>query len=300
KAMQANNIINNKNKKEVTQHSSFEFPITIYKTKISENILGYIDWHWHEELQFCIVTKGNINFNVDGDSIILSEGEGIFINARQLHQAKSYKGSDCSYICLAFHSDFISSFTGSIINRKYIQPYIDNSRINYCILKNDIEWKSVILNNILKIYEEYNKKEMGFELQIFILLIEVWNILIKSYFVSFLNDNVRNNSSHIKNIISYICDHYMEKIELNDLAKEVNLSKSTCCREFKKYMNCTIFEYIINYRLLVSSDLLITTNDSISDIAYQCGFGSTSYFIERFKMKTGISPSVYRKQKMNC
>lgn len=298
--MQANNIINNKNKKEVTQRGSFEFPITIYKTKISENILGYIDWHWHEELQFCIVTKGNINFNVDGDSIILSEGEGIFINARQLHQAKNYKGNDCSYICLAFHSDFISSFTGSIINIKYIQPYIDNSRINYCILKNDIEWKSIILNNILKIYEEYNKKEMGFELQIFILLIEVWNILIKSYFVSFPNDNARNNSSHIKNIISYICAHYMEKIELNDLAKEVNLSKSTCCREFKKYMSCTIFEYIINYRLVVSSNLLITTNDSISDIAYQCGFGSTSYFIEKFKMKTGVSPSVYRKQKMNC
>lgn len=298
--MQANNIITNKNKKEIKQHGSFEFPITIYKTKISENILGYIDWHWHEELQFCIVTKGNINFNVDGDSIILSEGEGIFINSRQLHQAKNYKGSDCSYICLAFHPDFISSFTGSIINIKYIQPYIDNSRINYCILKNDIKWQSVILNNIFKIYEEYNKKEMGFELQIFILLIEVWNILIKSYFVSFSNDKARNNSLHIKNIISYICDHYMEKIELNDLAKEVNLSKSTCCREFKKYMSCTIFEYIINYRLVVSSDLLTTTNDSISDIAYQCGFGSTSYFIEKFKMKTGVSPSVYRKQKMNC
>ena len=46
--MQANNIINNKNKKEVTQHGSFEFPITVYRTQISENILGYIDWHWHE------------------------------------------------------------------------------------------------------------------------------------------------------------------------------------------------------------------------------------------------------------
>lgn len=293
------NIVTNKNKKEVTQQGSFEFPITVYKTKISENILGYIDWHWHEELQFCIVTKGNINFNVDGDSIILSEGEGIFINARQLHQAKNYRESDCSYISVVFNSDFISSFAGSIINIKYIQPYIDNSRINYCILKNDIEWKSVILNNILKIYEEYNKNEIGFELQIFILLIEVWNILIKSYFVSFPNDNARNNSVHIKKIISYICDHYMEKIELNDLAKEVNLSKSTCCREFKKYMNCTIFEYIINYRLVASSNLLITTNNSISDIAYQCGFGSTSYFIEKFKMKTGVSPSIYRRQKIN-
>lgn len=293
------NIVTNKNKKEVTQQGSFEFPITVYKTKISENILGYIDWHWHEELQFCIVTKGNINFNVDGDSIILSEGEGIFINARQLHQAKNYRESDCSYISVVFNSDFISSFAGSIINIKYIQPYIDNSRINYCILKNDIEWKSVILNNILKIYEEYNKNEIGFELQIFILLIEVWNILIKSYFVSFPNDNARNNSVHIKKIISYICDHYMEKIELNDLAKEVNLSKSTCCREFKKYMKCTIFEYIINYRLVASSNLLITTNNSISDIAYQCGFGSTSYFIEKFKMKTGVSPSIYRRQKIN-
>ncbi len=293
------NIVTNKNKKEVTQQGSFEFPITVYKTKISENILGYIDWHWHEELQFCIVTKGNINFNVDGDSIILSEGEGIFINARQLHQAKNYKGSDCSYISVVFNSDFISSFAGSLINIKYIQPYIDNSRINYCILKNDIDWKSVILNNIFKIYEEYNKMEMGFELHIFILLIEVWNILIKSYFVSFPNDNARNNSLHIKNIIGYICDHYMEKIELNDLAKEVNLSKSTCCREFKKYMNCTIFEYIINYRLVASSNLLISTNDSISDIAYQCGFGSTSYFIEKFKMKTGVSPSIYRRQKIN-
>ncbi|MFL8712590.1 helix-turn-helix domain-containing protein [Clostridioides sp. GD02377] len=291
------NIVTNKNKKEVTQQGSFEFPITVYKTKISENILGYIDWHWHEELQFCIVTKGNINFNVDGDSIILSEGEGIFINARQLHQAKNYKGSDCSYISVVFNSDFISSFAGSLINIKYIQPYIDNSRINYCILKNDIDWKSVILNNIFKIYEEYNKMEMGFELHIFILLIEVWNILIKSYFVSFPNDNARNNSLHIRNIIGYICDHYMEKIELNDLAKEVNLSKSTCCREFKKYMNCTIFEYIINYRLVTSSNLLISTNDSISDIAYQCGFGSTSYFIEKFKMKTGVSPSIYRRQK---
>lgn len=297
--MQTNNIVTNKNKKEVTQQGSFEFPITIYKIKVSENILGYIDWHWHEELQFCIVTKGSINFNVDGDSIILSEGEGIFINARQLHQVKNYKESDSSYIYLAFHSDFISSFTGSIINIKYIQPYIDNPGINYCILKNDIEWKSVILNNISKIYEEYNKKEMGFELQIFILLIEVWNILIKSYFVSIPNDNVRNNSSYIKNIISYICNHYMDKIELNDLAKEVNLSKSTCCREFKKYMSCTIFEYIINYRLVVSSNLLITTNESISDIAYQCGFGSTSYFIEKFKMKTGVSPSIYRKQKID-
>lgn len=65
-------------------------------------------------------------------------------------------------------------------------------------------------------------------------------------------------------------------------------------------MKCTIFEYIINYRLVVSGKLLLTTNDSISSIAYQCGFGSTSYFIEKFKKKTGVSPLVYRKEKISA
>lgn len=91
----------------------------------------------------------------------------------------------------------------------------------------------------------------------------------------------------------------MEKINLKDISNQVNLSKSACCREFKKHMNCSIFEYITNYRLIVSENLLITTNESITNIAYQCGFGSASYYIEKFKLQTGVSPFVYRKKKQS-
>lgn len=297
--MQTYDIIIDKNKKETTQHGSFEFPLAIYTTQINKNILGFIDWHWHEELQFCIVTKGIVHFNVNSDSIILSEGEGLFINTGQLHKAENYQDTDSSYICLDFHFSLIHSFAGSIINTKYIQPYIDNSAIQYCILKNNINWQAIILEKLLAIYQEYNNEETGFELQIFIALLEIWQTLIKFYFISFPNDEFNNDNSRFKKIIDYINNHYMEKIELTDLAKEVNLSKSACCREFKSYMKCTIFEYIINYRLVISAKLLLTTNDSIASIAYQCGFGSTSYFIEKFKKKTGVSPFVYRKEKMS-
>ncbi|KAA8674558.1 helix-turn-helix transcriptional regulator [Clostridium sp. MT-14] len=58
-----------------------------------------------------------------------------------------------------------------------------------------------------------------------------------------------------------------------------------------------MFEYITNYLLVISAKLLLTTNDSIADVAYQCGFGSTSYFIEKFKNKTGVTPFGYRKDK---
>lgn len=84
---------------------------------------------------------------------------------------------------------------------------------------------------------------------------------------------------------------------MDDISSQVNLSKGACCREFKKYMNCSIFEYITNYRLVESEKLLITTNESITDIAYKCDFASASYFIEKFKLQTGMSPFVYRKKK---
>lgn len=116
--MQIHNIIIDKNKKEATKHGSFEFPLVIYTTQISKNVLGFIDWHWHEELQFCIVTKGTVNFNIEGDSIVLSEGEGLFINAEQLHNAKNYENIDSSFICLDFIPDIIYGFVGSIINTK--------------------------------------------------------------------------------------------------------------------------------------------------------------------------------------
>lgn len=295
--MQTYNIIIDENKKETTQHGSYEFPLAVYTTQINKNILGFIDWHWHEELQFCIVTKGIVHFNVNNDAIILSEGDGLFINKEQLHKAMNYLDNDSSYVCFDFHINLISGFMGSIINTKYIQPYTDHPAIQYCILRNTNKWQKIILEKLLTAYQVYNRKENGFELRIFILLLEIWQILIEYYFSSFSSYRHNNINIHFKKIIDYIHKHYMEKIELSNLANEVNLSKSALCREFKKQMKCTVFEYIINYRLVTATKLLLRTNDTISDIAYQCGFGSTSYFIEKFKKKTNLSPSSYRKEK---
>jgi AraC-type DNA-binding domain-containing proteins len=298
--MQTYNIIIDKNKKETTQHGSFEFPLAIYTTQINKNILGFIDWHWHEELQFCIVTNGVVHFIVDGDSIILSEGEAIFINKDELHKAIDYLNHDSSYICFDFHINLISSFMGSIINKKYIQPYTDHPAIQYCVLRNTVSWQKLILEKLIAAYQLYNRNENRFELEIFILLLEIWHTLIKHYFESFPSDYSHINSNiNLRKVMDYIHSHYMEKIELAELADELNLSKTSFCRKFKKHMNCTVFEYIINYRLSKAAGLLLNTNDTISDIAYHCGFGSTSYFIEKFKMKTNLSPLSYRKEQVN-
>ena len=60
--MQVFNIPIDEEQKETTIHGSFDFPLAVYDSVMSRNVLGYINWHWHEELQSCLVTLGTIDF----------------------------------------------------------------------------------------------------------------------------------------------------------------------------------------------------------------------------------------------
>lgn len=292
--MQKYNFNIDKSKKEMDKHGTFEFPLGIYTTQISKRVLGFIDWHWHDELQFCLVTDGCVEFQVNDAKLILTAGEGLFINAGRLHKVKNHLNSDSTYICMDFHADIISSFTGSAINNLYIQPYIIKPEIQYCVFKNLSAWQEKVLQNLASIYQVYHQREVGYELRIVILLLEIWEMLTIYYFPTEIHQ-VCTDNHRTKSILAYINEHYMDNIELADLAKLINLSKNACCREFKKQMNCTIFEYLLNYRLETSTQFLVSTEESITNIAYQCGFGSTSYYIDKFKRKTGMTPSSYRK-----
>ena len=96
--------------------------------------------------------------------------------------------------------------------------------------------------------------------------------------------------------IQFISQHYQDDLRLCDIAAFLGIQNEEVCRLFKKILNITCFEYIGNYRIMKSIDLLSCTDESISSIALTCGFGSFSYFTKYFKKRMGISPSLYRKQ----
>lgn len=292
--MQEYHILIDTNQKETTQHGAFEFPVAIYCTRINKNVLGFIDWHWHDELQLCLVVKGQVEFQVNEDKIVLSPGEGLYINKGQIHQAKNYKNSDSTYICVDFQANLISGFEGSIIGTKYVEPYINNAALAYLILKPDTAWQKAILDKTFLLAELYESKAAVYEMEVRIQLQTIWQILVKNYFALSPVQNVSSEKTRCKAIITYVQQHYMDKVTLEQLSKVLNLSQGACCREFKKYMKCTIFEYLMNYRLTMSSKMLLTTDTSITDVAYKCGFNGASYFIEQFKKKTGETPYTYK------
>ena len=89
-------------------------------------------------------------------------------------------------------------------------------------------------------------------------------------------------------------NHYHENIKLEDIANHVYLSPYYFSRTFKKHMDSTPVEYLINYRINNAKKVLHNTDLSINEIAHSCGFNSTSHFITTFKKHVGMSPKKFR------
>ena len=97
-------------------------------------------------------------------------------------------------------------------------------------------------------------------------------------------------------MIEYVQKHYPENITLEDLAGEIHLCRSEACRLFRRYMNQTMFDYLLNYRIEQSLDLLKNSNLNITQIALQVGFSTPGYYTRLFRGRMGITPVQYRKQ----
>lgn len=105
------------------------------------------------------------------------------------------------------------------------------------------------------------------------------------------------NNRIMQEVATYIYNHYSERLILEDVAKKFNLSRSYLSKKFKSVTGFGFKEYIINVRIQHACELLLNTNKSITDIAFECGFNDSNYFGDAFRRTKGISPNKYRKNK---
>jgi AraC-like DNA-binding protein len=99
----------------------------------------------------------------------------------------------------------------------------------------------------------------------------------------------------LKKVLHFIEESYYSSITLEDLSKVVAMSPKYFCKFFYELTHRTPIDYLNYYRVECASYKLVTTDLSITDIAYSCGFNDLSYFIRSFKKYKGITPSKYSK-----
>ena len=100
----------------------------------------------------------------------------------------------------------------------------------------------------------------------------------------------------LKNIKTYLDEHFTEKIVLDYLAQHFFISKYHLCHTFKEHYGMTINQYIMSLRISMVKRLLRFSESTIQEIAQMCGFYDSSYLNRCFRLAEGISLNEYRKK----
>ncbi len=104
------------------------------------------------------------------------------------------------------------------------------------------------------------------------------------------------NTGKIRKVVRYLNDHYHEDISLDKLAQHFFISKFHLCREFKKYTQNTIVEYLNFVRIIHAQRLFMETTLNLSEIAHAVGFSSLTHFERVFFKMTQERPTDRRRQ----
>ncbi len=112
---------------------------------------------------------------------------------------------------------------------------------------------------------------------------------------SFTDSLSSKESERINVVYNYLKEHHLQKITLDAISNQMNMSNDTFSRFFKKTFNTSFFSFLNEYKVSMVCKMLINEDLSISEIAYKVGYNNLTFFYRKFQKHMGMSPSKYRK-----
>lgn len=253
--------------------------------------------HFHGEKGYCVERQSHDSFlllytftgqgrvKTGNVELPLGEGYGIVLDCRQYHRYAT-EGERWEFGWIHFKGNAAESLW-QLLYSSGNHGIAVNDRVLFrekltCILQgasgNDLEG---IVGISLKIHELYH-------------------ILVRSDLEGEQRNQKAEYSEYIRQAVSFMETYYGENITMEDILKDIPVSKYHFIRLFSRAMGVTPYSYLMVYRINKSKELLRTTSLAVSEIAAMCGFLDTSNFIAQFKKRTGQKPLQYRKDFSDC
>lgn len=258
---------------------------------------GFNDLHWHEELQITLATKGSLVIQVNGIDYELRAGQAILINKAMLHIVTKL-AENVEYVSFNFPEKLLAFHSGSAMEERYVRPYTHSS-FAASVISGEEAWARQALDKLLDMKKKFDAaKGWGWEYEIAIETVQLWLLLIAN--LPFPREEMpkreKRQQERLQLMLSFIHRHYAEPVTLQEIAAAAHLSVSECTRSFKKTVRMTPYDYLIGYRIKKSAELLLETDDTVTEIARKAGFNHVNHFIQSFKKEQGQTPGEFRKR----
>lgn len=250
------------------------------------------DAHWHTALEIIMPTKNHYDVLTADHEFRVQPGEVMVIPPGEVHELRAPEtGSRFIFLFDISPITRLKSFVG--IQSLLSQPlYITKSSYSHVYEE--------LCQSLIQMRDEYFSGNEYAELTIFSLLLNFFTKLGYNHINAnnlFPNVRLYKQREYVQkfnNVMEYIDDHYMEDLNLEEIAEATGFSKYHFSRLFKQYTSFTFCDYLCHRRIKVAEELLARPELSITEVALQAGFPSISTFNRLFKQYKNCTPSEYR------
>jgi AraC-like DNA-binding protein len=258
--------------------------------------------HKEKDINLLLTNSSNEIYQIENKEIPLPRGMYLMINPNQI-----FAGKDKKKIALpAGRQEMPKEDVELVIHPSIFENVLEelNLKKPNCGLEFDInpQRKSQLLENVMKVLISSCKDSEGFGSTLLVeqSLLQLATVLLKEHPNSVKelmkkDPMVFKRDARIQKAIEYIKDNYNKKITLQELAIVSSLSWQHLIELFKKETGKTPVQFINEYRIKKSIELLKNSNITIEEICSQVGYNDERYFRRIFKYYTGVSPSHLRR-----
>lgn len=255
-------------------------------SELSKRLYYYLTWcgHYYCNNQYyknresypylllLYICKGTLKLEYEGQTILASAGDTIFIDCLKPHHYRAQEGLEFLYIhfdgCNSHEIfDYISGIHGYIFQGKTSEKIADHLR---------------------KLIKNCKSQKIISSLETSMFVYETIYLLNASWQEFGQEDNI------IEQSMVYIKEHVEQKMTLDALARRSGLSKYRFAHVFKDETGYAPMEYVLSIKLDHAKVLLKSSHLSIAEISYAVGYDNPGTFTNLFKKKVGVSPKYFR------
>jgi AraC-like DNA-binding protein len=257
----------------------------------------YKPWHFHPEYELMLIHKGNGKFFVDNAVHNFKDNDLIFLGPNIPH----FYLCDTDYIKVHGNNYIrqVLQFTEAVFPAQVHQAR-EFQNIDKLLEKSKfgIQFKRTSsVEKAIEALKNINLKENLLRLESLYSILDllgqekrITQLLTYDYDETKLN----KYNDVVNRVIEYLTNNIREDVALKNIAAYVNYTPNTLCNQFKKSTGKTIFDYLNEIRIQYSWKLLVHTEKTITEIAYDSGYNSISHFNEQFVKYSSMIPSAYR------
>lgn len=239
--------------------------------------------HHHRSFELYYMVKGKREYFIEDRFFTVKEGDLVLIPRSVFHRTAGEGG-------LRFLLHFSEGFLEEYFTQTALHPLLEELPF---VFRGDDSLRERILNVLNSLYSAYCITKEPDE---HFLAGSLYQLLFMMRYENNAYIPSKYSDERLTQIIQHINDNYNSIADIDQIAGQFYISKYHLCRLFKKSLGISLVSYLNTIKIREACRMIKTGCTSLTQIAMDCGFNSSSYFCKVFKKEKGMSPTKYRRR----